>query len=159
MQVLRIGERIGEQRIAVGRGPRHIGDADGAVAAGLVLDDDVLADLLLHHRREHARRHVGQPARRKRHDDGDGAVRIILRLRARASVMPASSAPIRGRPIAANVRHRSLPLVLNALHDACQNASAEGPAQCELQVRHRPGLPPAHPAMRSCRDLERDRRE
>jgi hypothetical protein len=47
MHVLRIGQRIGEQRVAVGRRPRHIGGADRAVAAGLVLDHDVLANLLL----------------------------------------------------------------------------------------------------------------
>ena len=60
MQVLRVGERIGEQRVAVRRGPRRIGGADRADAAGLVLDHDVLADLLLQHRGEDARRHVGQ---------------------------------------------------------------------------------------------------
>ena len=82
MHVLRIGQRIGEQRVAVGRRPRHIGDADRSVAAGLVLDHNVLADVLLQHRREHTRRDIGQSARRKRNDDGNGAVRIALRLRA-----------------------------------------------------------------------------
>ena len=65
VQVLRIGERIGEQRVAVRRGARHEGRADRAGAAGLVLDHDVLADLLLQHRGKHTRRYVGQSARRE----------------------------------------------------------------------------------------------
>jgi hypothetical protein len=82
MHVLRISQRIGQQRVAVRRRARHIGDANRAIAAGLVLDDDVLADLLLRHRREYTRRYIRQAARRKRHHYSDGAVRIILLLRA-----------------------------------------------------------------------------
>ena len=37
--------------------------------------------VLRQHRRQHAGRHVGQPARRERHDHGDGAVGIFLGLR------------------------------------------------------------------------------
>ena len=83
VQVLRVGERIGEQRVAVRRRARGKGAADHARAAGLVLDHDGLADPLLHQRRRQAGRHVGQSARRERHDEGDRPLRIGLGLRRR----------------------------------------------------------------------------
>ena len=80
MQVLRVGDRVGEQCVAVGRGARGIGSAHDAGAAGLVLDHDVLPDPLLHHGRQKADRNVGQPAGRERHHNSDGPRRIVLRL-------------------------------------------------------------------------------
>jgi len=83
MQVLRIGDRIGEQGVTVGRGAHRIGAAEGAGAARLVLDDDVLADPFLQHRGKDARRHVGQAADCERHDHGDRPRRVVLRRRLR----------------------------------------------------------------------------
>ena len=80
MQGLRISQRIGKQRVSVRRRPRHIGCANSAITTALILDDDVLTDFLLQHRREYTRRHVRQAARRKGHHHGDGAVRIVLGL-------------------------------------------------------------------------------
>ena len=87
VQVLHVGERIDEQRISVGLRPQDRGRAGDARGAGSVLDHDRLADALLHLRRQHARRDIGQPARRERHHEGDRPVGIGLRPRPRARSM------------------------------------------------------------------------
>ena len=81
VQVLHVSERVDEQGVAVRLRPPHRGRAGHARRAGLVLDHDGLADPILHFRRQHARRDVGQPAGRERHHEGDGAAGIGLRLR------------------------------------------------------------------------------
>ncbi len=80
MDVLRVADRIGMQRVAIRRGTRHIGCANGAGSAGAVFDDNRLTDLFPQQGCGKTRGHVGQAARRERHHHGDGAVRIILRL-------------------------------------------------------------------------------
>src|SRR2546430_6858458 len=47
VQVLRVGDRIGEERVAVGCRPHGEGPAHDARTAGLILDHDVLPDALL----------------------------------------------------------------------------------------------------------------
>jgi hypothetical protein len=47
VDILRIAERIGMQRVAVRRGARDIGRADCAGTAGAVFDDNRLTDLVL----------------------------------------------------------------------------------------------------------------
>jgi hypothetical protein len=69
------------ERVAVGRCLRDFGGADGRSGAGLVLDDDGLADrgreLLL----QDARRDVGESAGAEGDDDLDGLRGELLRLR------------------------------------------------------------------------------
>ena len=68
-------DRSHQQRVAVGR---RLGDevgAEVAAGAGLVLDDEGLAERLAELRREGAREDVGRPAGRERHDDADRLVR------------------------------------------------------------------------------------
>ena len=63
---------VGEQQGAAVAGLlRDIAGAGGAAGAGAALDDDVLADAVLQLLGEQARRHVGRPAGRERHDDAD----------------------------------------------------------------------------------------
>ena len=66
--------------VAVGLGSRrHGGRADGAAAAGLVVDRDRLAQHLRGAVGDRAHRNVGRSARRPRHDQGDRLGRIFLR--------------------------------------------------------------------------------
>src|SRR5207245_1318641 len=71
---------IDEQRVAVGRRLRHDLRADDAVRAGLVLDDEGLAELLLELRADHARYGVRTTGRRGDHH-AHRLARIALRLR------------------------------------------------------------------------------
>jgi hypothetical protein len=63
------------QRVAVGLGARHIGMADSAARTALVLDHHVAPELLGEMCGKRAAGEIGGPARRKRHDDRDGARR------------------------------------------------------------------------------------
>jgi hypothetical protein len=74
--VRRAGEKQG---VAVGRRLRHEIGADGAARAGLVLHEELAAELLGQARREHARRRVGEAAGRERHYDAHRPRRIGLR--------------------------------------------------------------------------------
>ena len=75
--VERKDRRGGEQRrIAVRLGPRRLGRTDRAGGAGLVVDDDLLAEQRRHSRRVLAGEDVGRSARRKRDDHPNDAVRI-----------------------------------------------------------------------------------
>jgi hypothetical protein len=68
-----------QQRVAVRLGVGDRARADGGAAARAIVDDHGLpkarGDVAAHQ----ARNGVGRPARRKRHDQFDGAVRIRLR--------------------------------------------------------------------------------
>ena len=69
-----------QQRVAVGR---RLGDdvvADDGAGAGAVIDHHLLAELLGEFLRDDAADDVGAAARRRRHDQPDRAVRVILRL-------------------------------------------------------------------------------
>ena len=81
IQILRVGDRIGEQRVPIGRGPRRIGTPQSARTTRLVLDDDALANAILQHCGKNARWDICQSARRKRHDHGDRVIGIVLRRR------------------------------------------------------------------------------
>ena len=67
-----------EQRVAVGRAPRHCIGGDVAARAGAVLDDHRLAEahgkLLAHH----ARQHVGRRARPDGDEDAHRLLRVAL---------------------------------------------------------------------------------
>ena len=80
MEILRVGDRIGVQRVAVRLRSQNVRGADRARPAGLVLDHHRNTQLLLQNRGKEACRHVGQAALRKRHHDDDGAVGVILRV-------------------------------------------------------------------------------
>ena len=73
--------RGGEQRVAIGRALHHGVGADRAAGAGLVVDDERLAERVLQLLRDHARRDVGGLARRPGHDHFHRVVRIRLRKR------------------------------------------------------------------------------
>jgi hypothetical protein len=66
--------------VAVGYRPRHAPYADAAAGTANILDDDGLPERGCHPGRQNATRHVGRAARRKRHDERDGARRVSLRL-------------------------------------------------------------------------------
>ena len=70
-----------QQRVAVGRRLRHQFGADDAAGAGLVLDDELLAEPLAEAAQlDDARQDVVQPARRERHDHPHRLVRrVVLR--------------------------------------------------------------------------------
>ena len=77
-----VGRAAGQQDgVAVGRGLRRGEDPDPGGAAGAVVDHDG-AELPAHGFDQQAAVEVVHPARRRRHDEGDGA-RRIARLRAR----------------------------------------------------------------------------
>ena len=67
-----------QQRVAVGRRLRHQLGADDAAGAGLVLDDELLAEPLAELRADDARQDVVEPARRERHDHPHRPVRIVV---------------------------------------------------------------------------------
>ena len=67
---------VGEQRIAVGRRIDDRAGADGARSAGLVLDDEALAELDRQLLRHLARHDVDRSTGRVGHDDADGLVGI-----------------------------------------------------------------------------------
>ena len=71
MQILSIGDGIGEQRVSIRLRAGGKGAADRARPSRPVLDHEILSDPLLQHRREYAHRHVGQAARGERDDEGD----------------------------------------------------------------------------------------
>ena len=70
------------ERVAVGRRADHAADADGGARAGHGLDQDRLAERLLHVLAHDPRDRVGRPARRERHDQRDRLRRIGFGLRA-----------------------------------------------------------------------------
>ena len=86
------------ERVAVRRSLRGTGDADAGAGAGHGLDDDGLAERHPHALAQDARERVRRPAGGKRHDDGDRARRIALRMRA-------SDAPHRNSQRRDNRRH------------------------------------------------------
>ena len=144
MQVLRVGERIGEQRVAVRRRPRRIGGADHAGPAGAVFDHDALADLVLQHGRGETRRHVRQPAGRKRHDHGDRPGRIALRLRLcadrRGQIRTCNSQAFDGR-LVTPIMCRSRPCNEHARCDGVLNLAARRPDAGEPSPRCNAMLP------------------
>ncbi len=74
------GDRELRERVAVGPGEaRHLRRPDHAAAAGLVLDDDRLAEIFLRDLGEFAQVHVGRAARRPRTDQRNGLCRKGLR--------------------------------------------------------------------------------
>ena len=79
----------GDQRVAVIGGARGARGGGGAAGADHVLDDDALAERLRHMRGDDARDDVGRAAGRERHDHGDGAGRIVLRLGRRGNAASA----------------------------------------------------------------------
>ena len=64
-----------QQRVAVGRGPRHLLGAEGGAGARLVLDDDGAGKPGLQLIGDHAAEQIGGAARRIRHDQFDGLAR------------------------------------------------------------------------------------
>ncbi|CAM5196771.1 hypothetical protein BTHI11S_04471 [Bosea thiooxidans] len=68
-----------EQRVAVRVGRCQALGPGGAARARHVLDDDLLAERATHMVAEQPCDHVTRPARRKRHDQGQGLRRKILR--------------------------------------------------------------------------------
>ena len=74
------GVRVGhqQQRVAVGRGLGNDVGADHRAAAGLVVDDEALAQRLLQPLREKAGVVVGRAAGGEGHDDADRPVGIAL---------------------------------------------------------------------------------
>ncbi len=76
------GERSGrgeQQRVAVGIRLGHRLAAGVAAAAGSILDDELLAEIVGELLRQDARHHVDRAAGRVRIDDADDALGIILR--------------------------------------------------------------------------------
>ena len=73
------GNRSEEQGIAVGRRRRHARAAEVAAGAGLVHDDEGLAEALGQLLRDQAGDHVGRPARGERHDQRHRLVGIVGR--------------------------------------------------------------------------------
>ena len=72
-----------QQRVAVGLGLCDRLRADDGVGAGAVVDDDLLAELLAELQSDQPADEIRRPARRERHDQGDGAGWIGLRKRRR----------------------------------------------------------------------------
>jgi hypothetical protein len=68
-----------QQRVAVGRGLLHRDRGDDAAGAGLVLDDNALAEPLLQILRHHPRQKIGAATRRERIDDRNRPRGIVLR--------------------------------------------------------------------------------
>ena len=68
--------RLHDQRVAVRRRAHHLLRRDERVAAGLVVDDDLLSHVLRHLLRHDAREEVGAAAGRERHEQLDGLVGI-----------------------------------------------------------------------------------
>src|SRR6188768_1633124 len=68
--------------VAIGRGARDALNAEAAAGAGDILHDDRLAERYLHALAENPPDRVRRPAWTGRRDQGDGARRIALRLRA-----------------------------------------------------------------------------
>ena len=66
-----------QQRMAVRIGARHQRHAGVAAAAGAIVDDHALAERLRQRLGQDARDDVGRPAGRERHDQRDGAGRIV----------------------------------------------------------------------------------
>jgi hypothetical protein len=64
-------------RVAVGRRLRSRLDPDRQRAAGPVLDDDLLVELLRHLRREQPHDVVGRASRGLRHDELDWAIGVL----------------------------------------------------------------------------------
>src|SRR5205807_1287514 len=60
------------QRVAVGRGARHLADAERAARPGDILDQHRLAERALHGLGQQPRQRVGRPARRIGHHEADG---------------------------------------------------------------------------------------
>ena len=96
VQVLRIGERIGEQRIAVGRRPAPRAARRPCPSLRSCSRPRWSGRASPASSRPEPRRHVGQAARRERHHEGDRPARIVLRRCAR------QSAPQATRPRAAD---------------------------------------------------------
>ena len=69
--IRRLGVRHHQERVAVGRRFDDFLRADHAAGAGAVLDHDRLAELLLQHVADQARRHVGGPSGAEGNDDPD----------------------------------------------------------------------------------------
>ena len=65
--------------VAVGRGLRHHGGADGMIGAAAIFDDHLLAPRGHEALRHQARHGVADAPGRSRHHDGDGPRRISLR--------------------------------------------------------------------------------
>ena len=70
-----------QQCVAVGRCARRFERTDGAGRSGHVVDHHRLLELVCQLRHDQAGRRVDASARRKRHNDGDGLGREVLRLR------------------------------------------------------------------------------
>ena len=70
-----------QQRVAVGCRARHRTGGDIAAGAGTVLDHDALAEARLDLMRNQPRQGVGDPSGRESDEEGDGACRVLLRLR------------------------------------------------------------------------------
>jgi len=64
-----------DQRVAVGPGPRDFLGGDGALAAALVFDDDLLAQVARHFHGHGAGHDVGTAAGAVGHEQADGALR------------------------------------------------------------------------------------
>ena len=77
--VRRLRVRHHQERVAVGRRFDDLLRADHAAGAGAVLDHDRLAELLLQHVADQARRHVGRSSGAEGNDDPDRPRRVILR--------------------------------------------------------------------------------
>ena len=79
----RLAERVGADRskhelVAVGCRLRHPQRADHPAAAGHVVDDDLLTELLAEILRQDASEHVDRPAGRERHHHGERPGRPVL---------------------------------------------------------------------------------
>jgi hypothetical protein len=72
-------EMAHRDRVAVVLGALGAGDAGGPTGADHVFDHEGLAERLRHAVGDYAGDDVGRPARGERHNDGDGAGRIVLR--------------------------------------------------------------------------------
>src|SRR5262249_42283479 len=68
--------RAEEQRVAVGRGTRHLTHADIAGGSTTIVDDHLLAKRMRDGNRENAGDDIGRPTRREGHHEGNGPVRI-----------------------------------------------------------------------------------
>ncbi|MNL05444.1 hypothetical protein D3C87_1260420 [compost metagenome] len=84
-----------QQGVSVGLRASHRGGAYRAARAGLVLDDDLLAQRVVQLLRQRARQRVGRAAGREGHHDADGLVRI--RLGVRRSAQTHGQQPRQGR--------------------------------------------------------------
>jgi hypothetical protein len=71
----REGRGVVQNRVAVRRGPRHHGFADGAARAAAIFDDELLAEIGAELREQDARGGVGAAGRRIGHHDPHRPVR------------------------------------------------------------------------------------